>query len=107
MPISPLRFPLGKDGLFKSWAIPKGIPDALGIKRLAVQVDDHELTFGDFEGTLPQGQYGAGKIRIWDSGTYEMIEWLPSKITFLIFGKITHGAFMLVRFSDPNSQSGR
>lgn len=51
-------FRLERDEVFKSWAIPKGIPEAVGIKRLAVQVEDHTLAFGEFEGTIPQGEYG-------------------------------------------------
>jgi len=72
---------LGKDGVFKSWAVPKGLPDAVGVKRLAIQVEDHALEFGDFKGTIPPGQYGAGEIRVWDSGTYELLEWAENRDT--------------------------
>lgn len=63
-------FRLEKDGVFKSWDVPKGLPEHTGIKRLAVQVDDHDLSFGEFEGQISPGDYGAGKISIWDSGDY-------------------------------------
>ena len=58
-------FRLEKDGVFKSWAVPKGIPQEAGVRILAIQVDDHELPFGDFEGKIPAGQYGAGTVVIW------------------------------------------
>jgi bifunctional non-homologous end joining protein LigD len=96
-------FRLEKDGVFKSWAVPKGIPEEPGVKRLAVQVEDHDLKFGEFEGILPAGQYGAGKIQMWDNGTYEYSEWSPSKIAFTLFGKLIQGAFIMIRFSDPKS----
>src|SRR5437867_3722513 len=79
-------FRLEKDGVFKSWAVPKGLPDAVGVKRLAIQVEDHELEFGAFEGTIPQGEYGAGEIRVWDSGTYELFEWAEDYIRVKLKG---------------------
>src|ERR1700682_6428407 len=81
-------FRLEKDGVLKSWTVPKGIPEKPGVKRLAVQVEDHDLAFGELEGTLPDGKYGAGKIRIWDNGTYECSEWSATKIAFKLSGRI-------------------
>jgi DNA ligase D-like protein (predicted 3'-phosphoesterase) len=96
-------FRLEKDGVFKSWAIPKGIPDLGGERRLAVQVDDHPLAFGGFERAIPKGQYGAGKIEIWDKGVYEASEWSENKIVFQLSGQRTHGEFKMIKFSDPNT----
>jgi bifunctional non-homologous end joining protein LigD len=91
-------FRLEKDGVFKSWAVPKGIPKEPGTKRLAIQVEDHDLAFGDFEGQIPEGQYGAGTIRIWDSGVYEPLRWAGDQIDFRLEGNQVAGEFHLFRF---------
>lgn len=92
-------FRLERDGIFKSWALPKGVPEEPGLKRLAVQVEDHTLAFGDFEGVIPAGQYGAGQIRVWDRGSYESETWTDKKIVFTLHGDRTHGRFNLVKFT--------
>src|SRR5438067_2033460 len=91
-------FRLEKDGVFKSWAVPKGIPQAIGPRRLAVQVPDHALEYGSFEGTIPEGQYGAGTVEIWDEGTYDLLEWSDESITFTLRGHRLHGTYSLIRF---------
>jgi bifunctional non-homologous end joining protein LigD len=89
---------LERDGVLKSWAVPKGPPEKVGDKRLAVAVEDHPLDYGGFEGTIPEGEYGAGTVKIWDRGTYETKEWGEEKIEFNIHGERLSGPYELVRF---------
>jgi bifunctional non-homologous end joining protein LigD len=98
-------FRLEKDGVFKSWAVPKGLPERPGLKRLAVQVEDHELEFGQFEGMIGKGEYGAGRINLLDHGTYELEEWTSDRITFTLYGSRVAGRFTLLRPkpSDPRN----
>jgi DNA ligase D-like protein (predicted 3'-phosphoesterase) len=91
-------FRLEKDGVLKSWAVPKGIPERPGLKRLAVQVEDHDLEFGQFAGAIPQGEYGAGLVKVWDHGTYELEEWTNDRIAFLLHGSRVTGSYHLIRF---------
>ena len=89
---------LEKDGVFKSWAVPKGIPSEPWVSRLAVQVEDHDLSFGEFEGVIPPGEYGAGTIRIWDRGDYTPICWKDEVIEFSVNGTRVSGKHALRRF---------
>jgi DNA ligase D-like protein (predicted 3'-phosphoesterase) len=95
-------FRLEMDGVLKSWAIPKEIPTKEGEKRLAVQVEDHDLEYANFEGEIPEGEYGAGKVKIWDKGKYEIIERNQKKLKFKLFGKKLKGIYELVNFKDKN-----
>lgn len=91
-------FRLEMDGVFKSWAVPKGLPERLGERRLAIQVEDHTLAFGDFEGVIPEGEYGAGIVEVWDGGTYQLHELQDDRIVFTLCGERLNGTYNLVRF---------
>jgi len=91
-------FRLEMDGVLKSWAVPKTPPIEPSVKRLAVQVEDHELSYIDFEGTIPEGMYGAGKVEIWDKGTYTLKHRSKDKIEFTLNGEKLDGNYMLIRF---------
>ena len=67
-------FRLERDGALASWAVPKGVPLEVGVRHLAVKVEDHPLDYARFEGEIPAGEYGGGTVELWDSGTYELIE---------------------------------
>jgi bifunctional non-homologous end joining protein LigD len=98
-------FRLEKDGVFKSWVLRKSFTHSPRIRRLAIQVDDHYLGFGNFEGEIPRGRYGAGKIRIWDSGEYIASRWDANKITFQLFGGKVIGRYSLIRFQRAGPHS--
>lgn len=89
-------FRLEKDGVLKSWAVPKGIPEEKALKRLAIQVDDHDLEYIDFQGTIPEGEYGAGTVTIWDKGRYSLESETPKRLVFEINGKRLKGKYSLV-----------
>ncbi|WP_461409883.1 ATP-dependent DNA ligase [Georgenia sp.] len=72
-------FRLEHDGVLVSWALPKGVPTDGGKNHLAVQTEDHPIEYGTFVGTIPQGEYGGGDVRIWDTGTYELRKWYEGK----------------------------
>ncbi len=89
---------LEMDGVLRSWAVPKTPPSEHGIKRLAVQVEDHPIDYANFEGTIPEGQYGAGTVEIWDKGQYILKEKKEDKLVFEIKGNKLSGDYCLVRF---------
>jgi bifunctional non-homologous end joining protein LigD len=90
-------FRLERNGALASWAVPKGPPLEPGQQHLAVHVEDHPLEYASFEGEIPKGQYGAGTVEIWDSGTYELLEEKPDGgLTIRLHGKRLNGTYALV-----------
>jgi bifunctional non-homologous end joining protein LigD len=94
-------FRLEMGGVLKSWAVPKGPSMNPADKRLAVMVDDHDIDYANFEGTIPEGMYGAGEVLIWDEGKYELkagdID--LGKLDIFLKGKKLRGMFVLARMS--------
>ena len=97
-------------GIYKSWAVPKGPSLNPKDKRLAVIQPDHSIEYGSFEGTLPEGSYGAGEVRIWDNGKYEtdsdpvkQVE--KGKFVFTFFGLKLRGEFALVRMNNDDGEN--
>jgi len=88
---------LSMDGVLKSWAVPKEPPTAKGTKRLAIQVEDHPLAYAKFEGVIPEGNYGAGTVKIWDNGTYELEKQTQKEIEVIFHGKKLDGKYVLIK----------
>ena len=99
-------FRLEMDGVLVSWAVPKGVPEDLSAKRLAVHVEDHPLDYGNFEGEIPEGNYGAGTVAIWDKGSWTPVsrtwrkDFAAGKLKFHLHGTRLHGEYLLVRSKD-------
>jgi bifunctional non-homologous end joining protein LigD len=90
-------FRLERNGALASWAVPKGIPLEPGQRVLAVHVEDHPLDYATFQGEIPQGNYGAGTVEVWDTGTYELVEEKPDGgLTVLLHGSRLEGTWTLV-----------
>jgi bifunctional non-homologous end joining protein LigD len=91
------------DGVLKSWAVPRGPSLNPGVKRLAVEVEDHPVEYGDFEGVIPRGEYGAGTVLVWDKGSWQAVNGDPSygfrkgHIDFRLFGSKLTGLWTLTR----------
>jgi bifunctional non-homologous end joining protein LigD len=92
-------FRLGMDGVLKSWAVPKGPPYVKAERRLAMHVEDHPMSYKDFEGTIAPGNYGAGTVMVWDFGTYELMDGSmeQGKLHFQLHGKKLEGEWILVK----------
>ena len=101
-------FRLELDGVLKSWAIPKGPSLDPKLRRLAMQVEDHPLEYGQFEGIIPQGEYGGGTVMLWDRGAWEPIgdpheSYRSGKLKFILHGEKLRGKWMLLRTSRPET----
>src|SRR3989338_10463452 len=90
---------LEMDGTLASWAVPKEPPTEKGVKRLAIHVEDHPLKYAKFKGIIPKGNYGAGKVEIWDNGKYKLLEKTSNKILFNLKGKKLTGNYILIKNS--------
>jgi DNA ligase D-like protein (predicted 3'-phosphoesterase) len=96
---------LENDGVLKSWAVPKGMPESPDEKRLAVETEDHPLEYANFEGTIPKGQYGAGTVKIWDKGVYELKVWDEKMVEFTLKGQKLTGRYVLVRLKKAGEKN--
>lgn len=90
-----LRLEMG--GVLRSWAVPKEPPDREGIKRLAIQTEDHPVEYANFEGEIPEGVYGAGTVKIWDKGEFNLEEEKEDRLVFELKGKKLTGKYALIR----------
>lgn len=101
-------FRLQINGVLKSWAVPKGVSTEIGVKRLAIQTEDHPLAYADFEGEIPEGEYGAGTVEIWDKGNFENLRlekekismqgsWKDGKIEIKLNGNKLSGNYALIQ----------
>ncbi len=95
-------FRLEIDGVLKSWAVPKGPPEEPGIRRLAVEVEDHPVDYITFEGTIPKGEYGAGTVKIWDKGNFKLKRRTNDIYEFWLKGGRLNGKYNLIRFKEKN-----
>jgi bifunctional non-homologous end joining protein LigD len=109
-------FRLERDGVLVSWAVPKGIPPDPKKNHLAVHVEDHPLSYIDFEGDIPRGNYGAGKVLVWDSGTYETHKFEDREVMVTLYGNRVKGKYVLfqtrgddwmIHRMDPPQDTGR
>src|SRR5205809_727719 len=104
-------FRLEMEGVLKSWALPKGLPWNRGEKHLAVEVEDHPIEYEDFEGVIPEGQYGGGTVMVWDRGTYYVYGEQPlkslreGKLHLVLDGEKAKGEWTLVRIRSNEAKN--
>jgi bifunctional non-homologous end joining protein LigD len=102
-----LRLEIG--GVLKSWAVPKGLSLNPNLKRLAIEVPDHSLSYINFEGTIAEGRYGAGRVVIWDNGEYlpenePTAQLKTGRLNFIFYGKKLRGGFSFVQMKNRKGQ---
>ncbi|NMH97060.1 DNA polymerase ligase N-terminal domain-containing protein [Pseudonocardia acidicola] len=87
---------LERGGVLVSWALPKGLPTDPRTNHLAVQTEDHPLDYASFEGEIPPGEYGAGRVEIWDRGTYDCEKWTDDEVKVVLHGHRAQGRYVLI-----------
>jgi bifunctional non-homologous end joining protein LigD len=99
-------FRLEMDDTLKSWAVPKGLPYELGVKRSAFQTEDHPIDYLEFEGTIPAGQYGGGTVMVWDIGTYDLIggDWRKGDLKLWLNGRKLKGEWHIFRIKSDDAK---
>jgi DNA ligase D-like protein (predicted ligase)/DNA ligase D-like protein (predicted polymerase)/DNA ligase D-like protein (predicted 3'-phosphoesterase) len=90
-------FRLERDGVLVSWAVPKNLPETTAVNHLAVHTEDHPLEYGSFEGTIPKGEYGGGKVIIWDAGTYDTEKFNEDEVIVTLHGQRISGRYALIQ----------
>lgn len=88
-------FRLERDGVLVSWALPKGVPEDPAANHLAVRTEDHPLEYATFEGDIPRGEYGGGRVSIWDHGEYELEKWTETEVMVVLHGSKAQGRYVL------------
>jgi bifunctional non-homologous end joining protein LigD len=91
---------LERGGVLVSWAVPKGLPPEPGTIRLAVHTEDHPLQYATFEGDIPRGEYGGGRMTIWDRGRYETMKWADNEVDVILYGERIEGRYVFFRKGD-------
>jgi bifunctional non-homologous end joining protein LigD len=95
-------FRLERDGVLVSWAVPKGLPMDPSTNHLAVQTEDHPLEYASFEGEIPKGEYGGGRVILWDHGTYDCEKWTDREVKVVLHGSRVSGRYVLFKTGDKN-----
>ena len=95
-------FRLEMEGVLKSWAVPKGVPVESGVRRLAVQVEDHPIEYIDFAGRIPEGEYGAGTVEIWDKGNFTLDQRASDRLELTLKGEKLSGGYVLIHTDGNN-----
>ncbi len=95
-------FRLERDGVLVSWAVPKGVPPDPKKNHLAVHVEDHPISYIDFAGDIPAGNYGAGSVTVWDAGTYEEVKWTEREVQVVLHGSRLEGRYVLFQTGGKN-----
>jgi bifunctional non-homologous end joining protein LigD len=94
----------GPTPILVSWAVPKNLPQKKGVRSLAIHVEDHPFEYGGFSGTIPAGNYGAGEVRIFDEGTYEVLEQEPGKLTIELSGRRLRGIWHMIKTREKDGK---